>query len=108
MVRQEVERRVLDRMEGAVAAVGATEAGAAQAALLVGFDYVTGHQFARLLAEPDPGGGADPVEELLVRLDGDPRGRLLAAAWRAALATTTSGTARSRCRSALASIAHLG
>ena len=106
VVRQEVERRVLDRMEGAVAAVGATEAGAAQAALLVGFDYVTGHQFARLLAEADPGGGADPVEALLVRLDGDPRGRLLAAAWRAALSAATSGTARSRCRSALASIAH--
>ena len=74
----------------------------------MGFDYVTGHQFARLLAEPDPGGGADPVEALLVRLDGDPRGRLLAAAWRAALAAATSGTARSRCRSALASIAHPG
>ena len=73
----------------------------AQAALLVGFDYVTGHQFARLLAEADPGGGGDPIEELLVRLDGDPRGRLLAAAWRAALAATTGGTAPSRCRSAL-------
>jgi AcrR family transcriptional regulator len=106
VVRQEVERRVLDRMEGAVAAVVATEASAAQAALLVGFDYVTGHQFARLLAEPDPGGGADTIEELLVRLDGDPRGRLLAAAWRAALAAAASGTAPSRCRSALASIAH--
>jgi AcrR family transcriptional regulator len=108
VVRQEVERRVLDRMEGAVAAVAGSEASAAQAGLLVGFDYVTGHQFARLLAEPDPGGGRDPIEELLVRLDGDPRGRLLAAAWRAALAAATSGTARSRCRSALASMAHPG
>ncbi len=105
VVRQEVERRVLDRMEGAVAAVGPAEAGAAQAALLVGFDYVTGHQFARLLAEPDPRGETDPVEALLLRLDGDPRGRLLAAAWRAALFAATSGITRSRCRSALASMA---
>ncbi|HZA72964.1 MAG TPA: hypothetical protein VE476_08630, partial [Propionibacteriaceae bacterium] len=99
------ERRVLDRMEGAIAAVGPAEPGAAQAALLVGFDYVTSHQFARLLAEPDPGGGADPVETLLVRLEENPRGRLLAAAWRAALAAAAGGTARSLCRSALADIA---
>lgn len=108
VVREEVERRVLDRMEGAAAAaaaIGPTGAGAAPAALLVGFDYVTDHRFARLLAEPDPGGRTDPVEGLLVRLDGDPRGRLLAAAWRAALSAATSGISRSRCRSALASIA---
>jgi AcrR family transcriptional regulator len=104
VVREEVERRVLDRMEGAIAAVGPAEPGAASAALLVGFDYVTDHQFARLLAEPDPGGGVDPVETLLVRLDGDPRGRLLAAAWRAALAAAAGGTARSRCRSARVSV----
>ena len=91
-----------------MAAVGATEATAAQAALLVGLDYATGHQFARLLPEPDPSGSSDPVEGLLIRLDGDPRGRLLAAAWRAALSAATSGIARSRCRSALASIAQPG
>ena len=105
VVRQEVERRVLDRMEGAAAAVGRPATGAVRAALLVGFDYVTEHQFARLLSEPDPGGGADPVEDLLVRLDGDPRGRLLAAAWRAALFAAAGDTAPSRCRSALASLA---
>jgi len=106
VVRQEVERRVLDRMEGAAAAVRRPATGAVRAALLVGFDYVTEHQFDRLLAEPDPGGGADPIEALLVRLDGDPRGRLLGAAWRAALSAATAGTDRVRCRSALASLVH--
>ena len=105
VVRLEVERRVLDRMEGAAAARGDPgSAGATRAALLVGFDYVTEHQFARLLAEPDPGGGADHIEDLLVRLNGDPHGRLLAAAWRAALAAVAAGTDRGRCRAALASL----
>ena len=106
VVREEVERRLLDRMEGAAAAVGRSGTGAVEAALLVGFDYAAAHEFARLLAEPDPGGGADPVEKLLVRLDGDPRGRLLAAAWRAALSAAGTGTDRARCRSALASLVH--
>jgi AcrR family transcriptional regulator len=105
VVRQEVERRVLDRMEGAAAAVGRSAPSAVAAALQVGFDYVTGHAFARLLSEPDPGGGEDPIEALLVRLDGDPRGRLLAAAWRAALAAAASGTSPRRCRTALLSLA---
>jgi AcrR family transcriptional regulator len=105
VVRQEVERRVLDRMEGAAAAVGhSTSPEAARAALLVAFDYVVEHQFARLLAEPDPGDGADPLEAVLVRLAGDPRGLLLAAAWRAALSAAAAGTSRRRCRAALGSL----
>jgi AcrR family transcriptional regulator len=102
VVRTEVERRVLDRMEGAAAARrGEPPAVIARAAMLVGFDYVVSHGYARLLAEPDPGGAADPIEALLVRLTGDPLGRLAAAAWRAALSAATNGVTPVRVRTAL-------
>ena len=106
VVRTEIERRLLDRMEGAAAARqgDGTEA-ATRAALLVGFDYAVGHGYARLLAEPHPdGGAADPLQALLVRLTGDPLGRLLEAAWRAALAAAAGGAEEGGVRAALASL----
>jgi AcrR family transcriptional regulator len=82
-VREDVERRVLDRMEGAAA----VRPGDPAAALLVGFDYLVGAGFARLLAEPHPERTDDPVEALLATLTGEPlRARILLAAWQAALA----------------------
>ena len=105
VVRTEIERRLLDRMEGAAAARQAdgTET-ATRAAMLVGFDYAVGHGYARLLAEPHPGGAADPLEALLVRLTGDPLGRLLGATWRAALAGAADGAKEGGGRAALASL----
>lgn len=83
-VRDDVEQRVLDRMEGA-AAVAPTRPGVV---LLVGFDYLVDARLARLLAEPHPDRPIDPIEGFLATLtdrDGIPLSRLLAAAWRAAL-----------------------
>jgi len=80
VVRTDVERRLLDRMEGAWAAQPDLAA-----ALGVGFDYLVRSGFTRLLAEPR---ADDPVEEFFTAradADGFPIGRLLAAAWRSAL-----------------------
>jgi AcrR family transcriptional regulator len=105
VVRTEVERRVLDRMEGAAAArAGDGAVAVVRAATLVGFEYVAGHGYARLLAEPHPDGAADPLEELLVRLTGDPLGRLVAAAWRAALAAVADGAGTAETRAALVAL----
>lgn len=55
VVRSDVERRVLDRLEGAVAArADDAPAAAAHAALLVAFDVVIEQGFLRLLAEANP------------------------------------------------------
>jgi AcrR family transcriptional regulator len=108
VVREEAERRVLDRMEGAAAARAGDEAPAvARAALLVGFDYVAGQRLARLLAEPHPQPAPDPVESFLERLTDQgytPVARLLAAAWRAALAALADAIPPDRARAALAAI----
>src|SRR5215210_4170992 len=56
LVREEAERRLLDRMEGAAAAVNGRSAGAAlRAALLVGFDFAVAQRVARMLSETHPG-----------------------------------------------------
>jgi AcrR family transcriptional regulator len=108
VVREEAERRVLDRMEGAAAARADEEASAiVRTALLVGFDYVAGQRLAGLLAEPHPQPAPDPVESFLDRLTGReqaPVGRLLAAAWRAALAALADGVPPDRARAALAAV----
>jgi AcrR family transcriptional regulator len=88
-VRDEAERRILDRMEGAAAAVadrGHVEA--VSAALLVGFDTAVRQGLAQFLAATRPTPAVDPVGALLGRLA--PRedaiwARILVAAWRAAL-----------------------
>jgi AcrR family transcriptional regulator len=108
VVREEAERRALDRMEGAAAArAGDGVPAATGAALLVGFDYVAAQGLAGLLAEPPPPPAADPVESFLDRLTGPgraPLGRLLAAAWRAALAALADGVPPERGRAALAAV----
>ena len=78
-VRDDVERRVLDRLEGALA-VGADPA----EALVVALDYALRAGFVRMLSEPHPDGRADPVAALADRAPGggagaarrDARGRL--------------------------------
>jgi len=83
LVRDDVERRVLDRMEGAWDA-----APDLARAVGVGFDYLVRAGYERLLAEPHPGRDSDPVEGFLAAhadREGMPLGRLLAATWRAAL-----------------------
>ena len=103
VVREDVERRVLDRLEGALA-VGA----AATEALVAAFDYVARAGFARMLAEPHPDGRADPIAALLTSHLGEapaPLGAMLAAAWRAALAASADGEADDVVRAALRGLA---
>jgi AcrR family transcriptional regulator len=99
LVREDVERRVLDRVEGAAAVADLG------AALLVGFDYLVGAGFARLLSEPHPVRDTDPIGEFLSDR-ADPAnplvGRILLAAWRAALAAATDDPAPAR-----AALAHV-
>ena len=102
-VREDVERRVLDRLEGALA-VGAEPA----EALIVAYDYVARAGFARMLSEAHPDGRPDPVAVLLTERLVDapaPLGAMLGAAWRAALAATADGVSEDAARAAIRSLA---
>lgn len=107
-VRTEAERRLLDRMEGAAAArEEESPTDALRSALLVGFDFVTRQGFTRLLGEPHPGSGSDPVAALLARISDrgrTPIGRMLAAAWREALLAVDGGTPARLARSGIAAL----
>jgi AcrR family transcriptional regulator len=97
-VRDEVERRVLDRMEGAAALLESSSGNGALRALLVGFDYATERGFARLMSEQHPDRTVDPVETFLrsVLEGSNALAPILAAAWRAALAAAARGDAGAR------------
>ena len=102
VVRNEMERRIVERMEGAAAAVPGP--GAARAALLVAFDAAVRFGVCRILAEPVPVEAEDPVETVLRSLV--PRrlaagGAVLAAAWRAALLAVAAGTPAATARASL-------
>jgi AcrR family transcriptional regulator len=104
VVRSDVERRILDRMEGALAVPERPGDDRVATALVVAFDYAVRAGVARLLSEPHPGGRADAVAALLTeRLDGGatPLGAMLAAAWRAALAASADGADADAVRTAL-------
>jgi len=107
-VRVDVERRLLDRMEGAGAASrGGSTAETITAALVVGFDFAVEQGFSRLLSDPPPGGEGDRLVELLGRLSAPapvPMGRVLAAAWRAALLAVADGAAVDAAREVLRSL----
>jgi AcrR family transcriptional regulator len=107
-VRGEAEQRVLDRMTGAAAArADDGSAGAVRSALLVGFDFAVDQGFLRLLGEPRPAQPADPVAELLAEITDrgrTPIGRMLAAAWRAALVAVAEGAPPQSVRAALAAL----
>jgi AcrR family transcriptional regulator len=103
--RGDVERRLSDRMEGA-AATAESAAGAVSSALLVGFDYAVGQGFTRLLGDRAPGEGTDAIADLLARVSGEgpALGRVLVAAWRAAVTAVAEGVPSAAARAALASI----
>lgn len=108
-VRVDVEQRLLDRMEGAIAAsVPASDRSAAvTAALLVGFDFAVREGFLRILGDPPAGTGRDRLAELL-RASTAPAspvlGRVLAAAWRAAIAAVADGSDPDQARAALVAV----
>lgn len=100
-VRRDVERRLLDRMEGAAAGAASDPLGTA---LVVGFDFAVRASFVRLLSEPFPGDDEDSLAELLARLSHPatpPMGRVLASAWRAALSSVADGGPVEHAREAL-------
>lgn len=93
IVREEIERRVVDRMEGAAAVFDDTRE-AICAALIVGFDAAVKFQSCRLLCEPNPSTGDDLVVQTLSGMNGElPEGvpAILAAGWRAALGNVANG-----------------
>jgi AcrR family transcriptional regulator len=104
-VLADVEQRLIDRLEGALAARASVGASAAiSAALEVGFDFAVRESFLRLL-------GAAPVhpdDDRVARLVGasvEPAspvlGRILAAAWREALTSVAEGVPAADARAAL-------
>jgi AcrR family transcriptional regulator len=109
LVREDVEQRLLDRMEGAMAAAGREQdnSAAVTAALLVGLDYAVRERLLRILGAPPTGTEHDRLAEMLGQHTVPPApllGRLLAAAWRAALAAIAEGTEPERARAAIAGL----
>ena len=101
-VRADVERRLLDRMAGAAAASGSDRATTVRAVLLVGFDFAVGERFLRILGEPPAGSDGDRLADVLGSATASPvLGRVLAAAWRAALAAIAEGTDAQEARAAI-------
>lgn len=105
VVREEMERRVVDRMVGAAAASTGRGLPAARTALLVAFDAAVHFGVCRILAEPLPVAREDPVETTLRSLL--PKrmragGAVLAAAWRAALLAAADGMPSPTARASLA------
>ena len=108
-VREDVERRLLDRMEGAVAASGpeSDRSAAVTTALLVGLDFAVREGFLRILGEPPAGTEHDRLAEMLSgsAVPATPLlGRVLAAAWRAALAAIAEGAEPEHARAAIAAL----
>ena len=105
-VREDVERRLLDRMEGALAASApaSDQSAAVTTALLVGFDFAVREGFLRILGDPPDGADHDRLAQLLTSTTAAASpalGRVIAAAWRAALAAVAEGTAPQHARDAL-------
>ncbi|MEU6644271.1 TetR family transcriptional regulator [Saccharomonospora sp. NPDC046836] len=108
-VREDVERRLLDRMEGATAAAGegADRSAAVATALLVGFDFAVREGFLHILGAPPSGAERDRLADLLSAATAPAPavlGQVLAAAWRAALAAVATGTEPQQARAALVAL----
>jgi AcrR family transcriptional regulator len=103
LVRTDVERRIADRMEGAVASVESGRS-AVRAALVVGFDAAVRFDACRLLGEPTPSDRPDVIQDTLAAAlpaDVASGGAVLAAAWRAALQQVADGITPGDARRAL-------
>ena len=100
-VRADVERRLLDRMQGALA-VSQRDDDSVERALLVGFDFAVSEGFVSILGAPPPAGEQDRLVDLLgVALDSSILGKVVAAAWRAAVTVASDSSARDDARAAL-------
>ena len=108
-VREDVEQRLLDRMEGAIAAAGdeLDRSAAVKAALFVGLDFAVREGFLRILGDPPVGVEHDRLAEMLSASTAPASpllGRVLAAAWRAALAAVAEGSGPDQARAALLAV----
>lgn len=107
-VRDDVEQRLLDRMEGAAAAGDQSDRSATvKAALLVGLDFAVREGFLRILGDPPAGAEHDRLAEMLSASTAPASpllGRVLAAAWRAALAAVAEGSEPDQARAALLAV----
>jgi AcrR family transcriptional regulator len=108
-VRDDVEQRLLDRMEGAIAATGDESdlSASVKAALIVGLDFAVREGFLRILGDPPAGAGQDRLAEMLSASTAPASpllGRVLAAGWRAALAAVAEGSEPDQARAALLAI----
>ncbi|GAA2043090.1 hypothetical protein GCM10009819_32090 [Agromyces tropicus] len=105
-VRADVERRLLDRVEGALA--GSAEVDDLIRALAVGFDFVVRDDVIHLLDAPPPvESGPDALAEVIAEQfvpRSDALGAMLAAAWRAAVREVGAGADAEQMRSALLSL----
>ncbi|HEV2778152.1 MAG TPA: helix-turn-helix domain-containing protein [Actinophytocola sp.] len=104
VVREEMEKRIVERMAGAAAASGGRGRPAVRAALLVGFDAAVRFSVCRILGAPSPVDRADPVTAELRPLLPKrlaPAAGILAAAWRAALLAVADGTPSTTARASL-------
>ena len=105
-VRTDIERRLLDRMEGAIAASEdkVDRSASIRVALLIGFDFAVQEGFLHILGTRPAGGENDPLAEMLGKaaaFASPALGPVLAAAWRAALLAVADGAEPQHARSAL-------
>lgn len=104
VIREEMERRVRDRMEGAHAAVGGGRAGLV-AALLIGFDAAVHFGAVRILSDAGATPERDALLPVLATLVGEaPKAvpAVLLGTYRAALAAVAKGEPAADARRALA------
>ncbi len=103
-VREDMEKRIVERMEGAAAATGNRGHPAVRAALLVAFDAAVRFTVCRILGEQPPVERDDPVANALRPLltkHKAPAADVLAAAWRAALLAVATGASSTAARASL-------
>jgi AcrR family transcriptional regulator len=103
-IREDMEKRIVERMEGATAAAGGRGHAAIRAAILVAFDAAVRFTVCRILGEQPPVERDDPIAAALRPLltkHKTPAADILAAAWRAALLAVATGTSSSATRASL-------
>ena len=94
VIRDELEKRMTERMEGAAAALGGSGRPAVNAALEVAFDAAVRFGVTRILAEPRPDVAPDPIAAtlgLVLPRSARSAATMLAAAWRGALRAVADG-----------------
>ncbi|PLR96893.1 TetR/AcrR family transcriptional regulator [Bacillus sp. T33-2] len=92
-IREEVEHRIISRMEGA-SAVYEAPLMSLKAAMIVGFDYAVKINVCTLASEQDPSKSTDLVASLFKTMLGEEiegAETILAACWRASLGNVANG-----------------